>query len=274
MSKKVAILFSGGLDSTYLVWKNLKDGNQVLPIYVEIENNDVKTILEKNRIELLYKEFSKEFNSTETHEKKIENIHYGISVMVHANEDSLHFKQIPIFIFAGVFIQGMKIDEIQIGYVSNDDAISYIDDIKNIYNSYQTISKPMKPLVFPLTKKTKWQMVEELPKQYMELIFSCENANIIGSEDVELIEYEPCCECAPCKRIIASDYYNTDEYPDNYKKGLIKIHAKYLHKNNYKVIDEEGINYLEEMSKLEPQKKPYQLTIDFDKIEREIKNKI
>ena len=25
MSKKVAVLFSGGLDSTYLIWKNLKE---------------------------------------------------------------------------------------------------------------------------------------------------------------------------------------------------------------------------------------------------------
>jgi len=57
--KKVAVLFSGGLDSTYLVWKNLNEGNIVYPIYIEIENNITKTILEKNRIELLYKEFYK-----------------------------------------------------------------------------------------------------------------------------------------------------------------------------------------------------------------------
>ena len=55
MSKKVAVFFSGGLDSTYLVWKNLSDGNTVLPVYVEIENNEVKTILEKNRMESVYK---------------------------------------------------------------------------------------------------------------------------------------------------------------------------------------------------------------------------
>ena len=50
MSKKVAVLFSGGLDSTYLVWKNLKDGNEVQPIYIEIQNNKVKSTIEKNRI--------------------------------------------------------------------------------------------------------------------------------------------------------------------------------------------------------------------------------
>ena len=53
MSKKVGVLFSSGLDSTYLVWKNLKDGNTVVPIYIEIENNKRKTILEKNRIKLI-----------------------------------------------------------------------------------------------------------------------------------------------------------------------------------------------------------------------------
>jgi len=275
MSKRVAVLFSGGLDSTYLVWKNLMDGNIVLPIYVEIENNFVKTILEKNRIKLLHKEFSKEFNSSITYDEKIKNIHYGIRVSVHADENSLYFKQMPIWIFAGVFIQGMEIDELQIGYVSNDDAISYIDDIRNIYNSYQSISEPMKPLVFPLTKTKKWQMVQELPKQYMELIFSCEDARIVKGKSnfdgyykpeyyKDLIEYEPCCNCVPCRTIIASEYYGTGNYPDNYKKGLIEMHAKYLNWDGYKIIDKEGNDYFEKMSILEPRKEPYQLVLDFD----------
>lgn len=258
MSKRVAVLFSGGLDSTYLVWKNLVDGNIVLPIYVEIENNEVKTILEKNRIKLLHKEFSKEFTSY-----KIENIYYGIRVSVHADEDGLHFKQMPIWIFAGVFIQGMDIDELQIGYVMNDDAISYIDDIKNIYHSYQTICDPMKPLAFPLTKRKKWQIVQELPKKYLDLIFSCENARIVDSKDAEFIEYEPCCDCIPCRTIIASEYYDTGEYPENYKRSLIHMHAKYLKWSGYKIINNEGVDYFENMLKSEHRKEPLQLKIEF-----------
>ena len=57
--KRVGVLFSGGLDSTYLVWKNLKEGNTVVPIYLEIANNEDKSKLEKNRIELLRKVFNK-----------------------------------------------------------------------------------------------------------------------------------------------------------------------------------------------------------------------
>lgn len=47
MNKKVAVLFSSGLDSTYLIWKNLNEGNEVFPIYITISNNENKTILEK-----------------------------------------------------------------------------------------------------------------------------------------------------------------------------------------------------------------------------------
>lgn len=41
--KKVGVLFSGGIDSTYLIWKNLKEGNYVIPFYVEIINNEKQT---------------------------------------------------------------------------------------------------------------------------------------------------------------------------------------------------------------------------------------
>lgn len=267
--KKVAILFSGGLDSTYLVWKNLKDGNRVIPVYVEIENNEVKTILEKNRTELLYKEFSKEFNVLNEYERNIENIHHAISVGVMARESSLYFRQMPIWIFSLMFMQSMDVDEIQIGYVCNDDAIPYLADIQNIYKSYQPICEPLKPLVFPLIKTKKEIMVSELPKQYLELIFSCENAQIIGKDDVEVIQYEPCCECAACKTIIATDYYGFGNYPENYKNGLVRYHAKQLRKLNYKVINEKGVDYFENIGKLAVRNEPYQLVIDFN---NEIKN--
>jgi hypothetical protein len=267
MSKKVAILFSGGLDSTYLMWKNLKDGNEVFPIYIEIENNETKSIMEKNRIKLLCKEFSKEFDGNKSmfERKLVHDIEYAIKVSVHANEGSLYFKQVPIWLFSVVFLQGMpNIEEIQIGYVANDDAISYLDDIQNIYKSYQTISEPMKPLVFPLTKKKKRDMAHELPPQYLRLIFSCENAKIIGSKDAEIIKYEACCDCVPCKHIIADDYYGFDSYPEPYQKNLDYQHVRALHRKGYKVIDEKGNEFWSINDMLSPNKEPYQLTIDFN----------
>lgn len=255
--KKVAVLFSGGLDSTFLVWKNLKDGNEVFPIYIKIKNNKTKTILEKNRINLLYNEFFKEFESN------INNVQYVASVDIIANEDSLYFKQMPIWIFSLMFMQSMEIDEIQIGYVSNDDAISYLDDIQNIYRSYQAICEPMKPLVFPLTKWKKYAIFQDLPKQYRDLIISCEAPKIIGDRKAKIIQYEPCCDCSSCKTIITSNYYGLGKYPENYHNQLVIYYANQLNKLKYKVVDEKGIDYRKKMCKLERPKKPIQLEFDF-----------
>lgn len=265
MNKKVAILFSGGLDSTYLVWKNLKEGNSVTPIYVEIENNETKTILEKNRIELLHKEFKKEFDSDAYWEgnSKLKYIKYLFSVGVDANENSLYFKQVPIWIVATLFMQSLDVDEIQIGYVSNDDAISFLDDIRKIYKSYQAICEPMKPLKFPLTKFKKEQMARELPENYLKLVISCENPQIIGNKDTELIEYLPCCRCEPCKRIINSDYYGLGYFPENYDRNMIQDKAYYLHNKGYKIQNPDGSDYFESLC-IMVRKEPYQLMIDFD----------
>lgn len=261
MTKKVGVLFSGGLDSTYLVWKNLVDGNGVIPIYVEITNNRNKSILEKNRIKLLHKEFEKEFNtSTET---LIRNIQYRVKIDVDAPfEDSLYFKQVPIWLLATLFSQNLDVDELQIGYVMNDDAISYLDDIQKVYQSYGSLLKYMKPLVFPLKKDNKNYMFRDLPSKYSDNIISCENASIIGPEDAEVVKYEPCCECVPCSHIIASDYYGTGKFPNNYKKNLIHNYVKKITDNGYDVIDKEGKKY--ELWPDKINKQPYQLSFDFD----------
>jgi 7-cyano-7-deazaguanine synthase in queuosine biosynthesis len=257
MSKNVAVLFSGGLDSTYLVWKNLSEGNHVIPIYIEIENNEMKSILEKNRIELLREEFLKEFSS------RMSYIRYVFKASISANESGLYFKQIPIWILGIIYSQSLPVDEIQIGYVMNDDAISYLDDIQNIYKSYQPICDTLTPLVFPLTKKSKWQMADELPKQYLNLIVSCENPRIIGSKDARIVQYEPCCECVPCSHIIESQYYHTYRFPDNYKDNLLRKHVKALRNNGYEVVDEDGNKYRHKYDLLY-QNEPFQLYINFD----------
>lgn len=265
MAKSVAVFFSGGLDSTYLVWKNLKEGNFVNPVYVEIGNNKVKTIIEKNRIGLLVKELRNEFRGKFSVEDdmnvRLRDIGFVLSVNVDVREDSLLFKQVPIWILAALYCQSMLVDEIQIGYISNDDAISFLPDIQNTYQSYKEILTSIIPLTFPLLKKHKWEIIRELPKQYHKYIFSCENAKIVGREDAEFIEYEPCCYCTPCRHVIADDYYGLG-FPENYNKNLIYYHASALLSHGFSVNDKEGNNYFNNTC-AEPARLPYQLELDF-----------
>jgi len=265
-NKRVGVLFSGGLDSTYLVWKNLSDGNTVVPIYIEIGNNKVKTVLEKNRISLLHKKFAKQFNTDKPYsECPLKDIEFVLTVDVCAHEESLYFKQVPIWILGVLYCQGLEVDEIQIGYVGNDDAIAYLQDIQKIYKTYQLMSEKLIPLTFPLFKERKHDMAKVLPDEYFELIFSCENARIIGSEDAELVKYEPCCECTPCRTIIASDYYYR-EFPEIYKKELTKKRIRKLSGEGYKIIDEKG-NEVDAWESVKCVPEPHQLTIEFDRIE-------
>lgn len=257
MSKNVAVLFSGGLDSTYLVWKNLMDGNVVYPIYIEIENNKNKTIIEKNRIELLRKKFDDEFGDN------ITNINYIINVgIMNTSDDTLLFKQIPVWLFGLMYIQGMDIDEIQIAYVIKDDAISYLDDIQNIYKSYQPICDEMIPLKFPLFKMMKDEMANSLPKEYLDLIYSCENPLNIGNESDVIISYDACCKCVPCKVIISSEYYGIGKFPKNYDNYLVEQYVYKLNRLGYNVVDSKGADYYNTKNRaVEPT--PRQLTIDF-----------
>lgn len=259
MSKIVGVLFSGGLDSTYLLWKNLKEGNHVIPIYIEISNNINKSILEKNRVKLLHEKFSKEFNKDKY---LLRDINYAVTVGVNASEDSLYFKQIPIWIFGAIFLQSMHFDEIQIGYVMNDDAISYLDEIKKIYNSYKGILDSITPLSFPLTKMKKIQMACELPREYLDLVVSCENPHIVDGKKSKIIEYEPCCDCPACRRVISEGYLRYSASQKMYDKfEELRIVREFYYKG-FSVLDGNGENVsnLASLSKFEP----YQLSFDFD----------
>lgn len=231
--KKVVVLFSGGLDSTYLIWDNLKRGNKVLPIYIDIGNNDVKTKIEKNRIKLLYDLFFDEFN--ELIETPIDVL--KLTILYSLNDDLL-FKQLPIWLLSILFVQDKYIDEIQIGYVSNDDIVPFVNDINKIYKSYKSILNNPTPLKFPLLKKTKYQIANELPEKYMDLIVSCENPKIENSDNNDnIIKYKPCCCCEPCKRIMITGFYGKHIFPDNYGIEIINNHIDLLNNNGYKVYD-------------------------------------
>jgi hypothetical protein len=83
-------------------------------------------------------------------------------------------------------------------------------------------------------------MAHDLPKQYLNLIVSCENPTIVGKEDAEVVNYEPCGCCAACGRIIVDNYYGLGEFPECYKKTALKYYVDKIHKMGYRVADEKG----------------------------------
>lgn len=269
--KKVAVLFSSGLDSTYLVWKNLKEGNKVLPFYIQINNNINKKLVEKQNVVLLFEKFRKEFGNQIEHPEMI------LDLMVYRAWNGLKFQQVPIWLFALNYVRDSDVDEIQIGYVSNDDAISYTDEIVKTYENQRWFfnnEKIKTRLTFPLVKEKKEQMLKELREtEYVKFIFSCENPTIVDekfikTEDVygwkkdflgdHFVKYENCGDCVPCNRILNNpdlrhlyiDYVNEDfkrvylkkledEYNYNFPKKELVVDVKMVEKVAVDSIDVE-----------------------------------
>lgn len=280
--KQVGVLFSGGLDSTYLIYKNLKEGNYVRPYYIEIENNENKVILEKNRTKLLIEEFKKEFPN------QISNMCYGMEI--HVDQCcGLRYTQMPIWMLGLLFFQEESIDEFHIGYVCGDDMISYLDDIKKIHKSYDIFTNSKTKLKFPLSKTHKMEMYDGLPKKYLSLTVTCENPKIkdkpktfveIGDKisyneyysekdlisDDRIIDYEPCGCCDPCKKILGnySRYYG-----QRYEKINLVNSVNEVKWNYYKLSDSTKIlleNLVKEVSLQDKyvRSDAYQLEIPFN----------
>lgn len=240
MNKNVVVLFSGGLDSTYLVWKNLKDGNIVTPIYIEVKNNEIKVKLEEYYSKKLMELFKEEYGD------KIKPLKTIMSVDLFESGDYLNFKQVPIWIFGMVFINSGLYDEIQVGYVIGDDAIGYVSDIEHIYHSFNRIMSEQLPLKFPLIKILKYDIINWLPKKYIDLTYSCENPKIIKELD-NGYDFELCGDCPACKKIIHSNKFghglNKKELllkEKIYHDELVLINNKIKYTNGDEPIKDDG----------------------------------
>ncbi len=211
--KTVAILFTGGLDSTYLMYKNLQEGHIIYPFYVNVNNNKNKAEIEIQQSNLIIEEFRKHYK------QEINQLVNICDIDMHfINQNSYALVQAPMWVFAISWLQG-HFDEIQIGYVMNDCAISYLNEIKSIYKSFNKLygreHKKQVPLTFPISKVDKISIFQQMPQYVKHLIFSCE-APINGK----------CCNhnCDTCKKyqmLQINNNLNLYDYKMLFDKNLI-----------------------------------------------------
>lgn len=192
--KKILVSFSGGLDSTYLIYDNLKKGNRVAGVYTTIKNNENKSEVERYQIRELDKLFSQDFPG-------MFELHMGTEISFSWEVRNLHLKQISIWLLSLLY-DSYDCDEVQIGAVMNDDLISFLDDIKKTWKSYSWLYDNPIPLTFPLSKTSKYEIVKNLPEKYKGLVVYCEDPIIIKHPDDNngTLEFRNCEKCQSCKR--------------------------------------------------------------------------
>ena len=236
--KNVMVLFSGGIDSTYLVYKNLKEGNIVFPVYIDFENNYEKGLIEKQQIDILYNMFSKGFPG------KIREPEKGVKCYTeHCN---ISTPQLPFQIISIIYSQYFfKVDEVHIGYIKNELSEDGAFDIQRAYHSFKGLifdahnnDKKMPELVFPLKDMSKKVITHFLPEEYLQETFSCEVPVVKGvifnaitgkffgkpkKDKNGRIIFKNCNACHAC-------YTQKEEIPDFYDK---KEHTKHTRRFDF-----------------------------------------
>lgn len=194
MPKKVFVLWSGGLDSTYTIMHYLKLGYCVEAGYIHVLNNETKSEMELDAISKLSNILSTEYSSPTMTSSCFEYVGKICSVEVHRAVSNVVLKQVPLWMLGMTYSVRSDVDIIAIGYIANDCALSYIDDIKRMYRSYMGLFEEKRPrLEFPLIKVQKSEILSGLPKNLSSLCVRCERP--IKRDGV----FIPCHMCTPCK---------------------------------------------------------------------------
>lgn len=209
VNKNIIVLFSGGLDSTFLLWKNVKEQNNVYPVYIEITGNVGKTSREKEATSRIIGKLREDDYSHHLNDIKFP---YKFDNSENFIGDCLYFKQLPIWILGILMSLELHIDEVHIGYVMNDDATAYIKEIKKLFKAYKPfISNQKVKLKFPLRKHNKEQIWNSLPERYKQETVFCENP--LKSEDGSYTDCSGCDSCRTYKHKELFWKYNRNNSP-------------------------------------------------------------
>lgn len=209
-SGTVGILFTGGMDSTLLAVRALREGKHVLPI-VNLFNCDN---MQYNLLTaVVWRELREKYGTLMLRPCFcLKNVHCDVV----PHYFSGMFQQ-PINMFSLGYIPEPTLENlssIQAGFVKGDDAIPYIPEMRRLYKSVWKLSHaskhpghtgiPLTPLLFPLQDTEKADIRKELESYGDErCTFSCEDPKIgmVAWEDgYGIIRIAECCYCHSCGR--------------------------------------------------------------------------
>lgn len=191
MTKRVLIPWSGGMDSTYLIKWYSDKGYDVYTGYINLVNNGLKSVIEQNTIEKL-------LPLMEKYRMYHLDTLFTINI-VKTQSNSLSLSQ-PLLWLTPLAYNSSFYDEVAIGYVMGDCAVSYLNDFQNIWESFKGLSPfpdRWPELKFPLIKMKKDFIWQQLDDDIRKLCVWCENPI-----DDEILGYKICNDCVPCKRRI------------------------------------------------------------------------
>ena len=179
------------MDSSYLIEKTLNENPNINVIsgYIKICNNKAKVECELKAINKMEVIFRKKYRN------RFDHLGTLASVDVNRYPGEVCLKQVPIWLFGLFMTCPRQVDSVQLSYVMNDDAISYLNDIKKVWNTMKHIAYgEHPPIKFPLIKIQKQEIYSSLSDEIRQHVWWCETPYKKDSDG----NFLPCGECVPC----------------------------------------------------------------------------
>lgn len=193
MSDRKLILFSGGLDSTYLLWKALQEG-PVDVISVTANQWPKKAAAEEAAREAILNVAERLTDRCVGY-----NLHVDYRELFSKHFVAPAFAQPIQWIYGALQeVNPARHSVLEIGYVAGDQILSELHNIRQAWLSLQAFSKkgPEVPIEFPLRFVTKMDIVEDMPVELLELVWYCESPKTqAGLLNVATV---PCGHCMAC----------------------------------------------------------------------------
>lgn len=204
----VIVLYTGGVDSTYSLLKELEKGNLVIPVY-----NRLNCECERDKFSLVEYTLIKNIKMLRSRYSNLENLQLNVSSQIHLLSSFVYYQQVynAISIFTIGYDILQYVDSIVMSIAMGDDSVSYLSELRSMFNTSMKMmpvdDKPLKMfLKFPLVKTNKHRVYCKL-KDLMEKmsvnikLISCENPKVLKKlnrkGDLE-IEVCPCERCNSC----------------------------------------------------------------------------
>ncbi len=183
---KAYVMWSGGLDSTALIWHYLERGYTVSAGYIAFRANVGKTAAELRAIDRMLPFLNRRRFSFK-----------GVIGWFRWNygmNDNLHRGPFPIVGITYSAMLNEKFDEMALGMVREDNvSAAELKAFRNLYRALRPLQITRNRLVFPLRKKSKTQLFRTLPPELRRHIWTCDR--ILTAR-----QRNPCGKCPRCRR--------------------------------------------------------------------------
>lgn len=209
----IGVVYSGGYDSTVLMLNALLNGETVKPIIFNFSQDDIVRAI---NLSILKNHFG---------EKLLQPIWFDLFGLQEGMCGKQCTQQLVIHNMLTYLSDGIlkSLKEIQIGYVMNDDAISFQDELKSVVStSFKIQNKTNVPVTYPLIQKHKY-FIDEFISQHLgknHLCLSCESPDFQYYKDSEALYVfttvcNKCHSCAQAKYLMLNFYNNNSNNNDN-----------------------------------------------------------